>query len=129
MISKIIKEDLNNYIGEYESFIDIAPDIYERLEKELHKSITVFDHHTICAALAFGVSPLPFLPKEEYGAYHYTMHIIVGGMALLGLGIQEINNINILKSIQKAMETLNENEITILINFIKESTENLFVLL
>ena len=110
MLSETIKQDLTNYSGEYNSFIDITPCIYERLEQELHKCNTLYDKHIVCSALGFGTSPLPIMPKEIYGPFHYVTYIVVGGLSLLALGINKIDdNFNLMQCIASAIEILRDD--------------------
>lgn len=125
MLSQTIKEDLTNYTGEYNSFIDITPYIYKRLEEELHKCNTLYDKHIVCSALGFGASPLPIMPKEIYGPFHYIPYIVVGGLSLLALGINKIDdNFDLMEGIASAIEILEDDEYKQLRDFIHEEVQD-----
>lgn len=116
-IKEEIKKDLSQYMGEYESFIDVTPYIYEELGKMLQKCNTKIDELKICKALAFAVSPNVEI-KDIYGPYKYCPYIIVGGLILLQLNIETIDVFDIHTCVSRAMEICSENELKQLFKFI-----------
>ena len=116
-IEEEMKNNLSQYIGEYESFIDATPYIYEELSKLLQKCNNKIDELKICKALAFAVSPNVEM-GDEYGPYKYCPHIIVGGLILLQLNIETIDVFDIHTCVSKAMEIMKEEELKQLFEFV-----------
>ena len=116
-IKEEIKKDLSQYIGEYESFIDVTPYIYEELNKLLQKCNNKIDELKICKALAFAVSPNVEI-GDEYGPYKYCPHIIVGGLILLQLDIKTVDVFDIHNCTSKAMEIMKEEELKQIFEFV-----------
>lgn len=117
-IEEEMKNELSQYMGEYESFIDITPCIYKELSEMLQKCNTKIEELQICKALAFAVSPTITL-GDECGPYKYCPHIIVGGLILLQLNVETIDVFDVYNCISKAMEIMKKNEIEQLIEFVK----------
>lgn len=116
-ITKNIKNELSQYTGEYESFIDVTPYIYEELGKLLQKCNNKIDELKICKALAFAVSPTITL-GDEYGPYNYCPYIIVGGLTLLQLDIETVDVFDIHNCTSKAMEIMKEEELKQIFEFV-----------
>jgi uncharacterized membrane protein YkvA (DUF1232 family) len=74
----VLRENLDNYRGEYESFIDYGPDIYELLTDILNeKSLNSKLRMKICAALGYFVVPFDIIPEQIYGPHGYIDDIFL----------------------------------------------------
>lgn len=71
-------ENLNNFEGEYASFIDCGPNLFNLLcdllsQKEIEKDMRL----EISAAIAYYVAPDDVIPEEIYGPYGYIDDIFI----------------------------------------------------
>jgi uncharacterized membrane protein YkvA (DUF1232 family) len=74
----VLRENLDSYRGEYESFIDHGPDIYELLTDILNeKSLNPKLRMKICAALGYFVVPFDIIPEQIYGPHGYIDDIFL----------------------------------------------------
>lgn len=74
----LIKENLDSFRGEYESFIDYGPDLFKLLVDILNDRNVVPDIRIkINAALAYYVAPFDIIPEQIYGPHGYIDDIYV----------------------------------------------------
>ena len=71
-------ENLNSFEGEYASFIDCGPNLFNLLcdllsQKEIKKDMRL----EISAAIAYFVAPDDIIPEEIYGPYGYIDDIFI----------------------------------------------------
>ena len=71
-------ENLNSFEGEYASFIDCGPNLFNLLcdllsQKEIKKDMRL----EISAAIAYYVAPDDVIPEEIYGPYGYIDDIFI----------------------------------------------------
>ena len=71
-------ENLNSFEGEYASFIDCGPNLFNLLcdllsQKEIGKDMRL----EISAAIAYYVAPDDIIPEEIYGPYGYIDDIFI----------------------------------------------------
>lgn len=99
-LERLILQDLEQYIGEYESYIDDVIPLYKALKDNFKGGETP----KIMSALAYFSAPLEeILPEEIYGPYAYVPHIYVAQKALEE---KELSNYEAF-----CLELLNEEEI------------------
>ena len=74
----VLRENLDSYRGEYESFVDHGPDIYKLLTDILNeKSLNPKLRMKICAALGYFVVPFDIIPEQIYGPHGYIDDIYI----------------------------------------------------
>ncbi len=74
----VLRENLDSYRGEYETFIDYGPDIYKLLTDILNeKSLNPKLRMKICAALGYFVVPFDIIPEQIYGPHGYIDDIFL----------------------------------------------------
>ena len=100
--SNDIRQNLMSYMGEYESFIDYAPDIYDILCMLLKCNITKDQRQKVCGAITSYIVPNNIFPEELYGPYSYVENIIVGMTVL-----KEIHMTDIILSEEQYNQLLN----------------------
>ena len=78
-LERLILQDLEQYTGEYEAYIDDVIPLYKTLKDNFKGGETP----KIMGALAYFAAPLEeILPEEIYGPYSYIPHIYVAQKAL-----------------------------------------------
>ena len=70
-------ENLENYDGEYASFIDCGPNLFRLLCDLLDEDVDKEDRIKINAAISYYVVPMDVIPEEIYGAYGYIDDIFI----------------------------------------------------
>lgn len=74
---EFLKEELNNYKGDFEDFILYTPDFFKLLCDLLNEDIKVEDRRNINSALAYFVVPNDIIPEEIYGPMGYVDDIFL----------------------------------------------------
>ena len=64
-------DNLENYAGEYESFIDYGPQLFKLLCELLNSDVDNDLRLPICGAIAYYVNPDDVIPEQIYGPYGY----------------------------------------------------------
>ena len=75
-------ENLENFDGEYASFIDCGPNLFKLLCDLLDEDIDKEDRIKINAAISYYVVPMDVIPEEIYGAYGYIDDIFISAHVL-----------------------------------------------
>lgn len=75
-------ENLENFDGEYASFIDCGPNLFKLLCDLLDEDIDKEDRIKINAAISYYVVPMDVIPEEIYGAYGYIDDIFISAYVL-----------------------------------------------
>lgn len=76
--SDTLRENLDNFEGEYASFIDCGPDLFNLLCDILsNEKISPEFRLKISAAIAYYVVPDDVIPEEVYGPYGYIDDIFI----------------------------------------------------
>ena len=116
-------ENLDNYTGEYESFIDYGPALFKLLCDLLNADIDKSLRLPICGAIAYYVTPEDIISEQVYGPYGYIDDIYISSYVLRMVGdvhgwefIESVSsNSEISKIINecevKSKEILSEDEI------------------
>jgi uncharacterized membrane protein YkvA (DUF1232 family) len=74
----VLRENLDSYRGEYETFVDYSPDIYKLLVDILNeKTIDPELRIKICATLGYFVVPFDIIPEQIYGPQGYIDDIFL----------------------------------------------------
>lgn len=74
----VIRENLDNYEGNYEDFINYGPDIFKLLTEVLNQNeVKAEIRLKISAAIAYYVAPFDVIPETIYGPYGYIDDIFV----------------------------------------------------
>jgi len=90
-----LKEELNNFEGDFDKFVLYAPELFRLLCKLLDEPLSKEDRRSINSALAYFVVPNDVIPENIYGPIGYVDDIYVCTTVL-----NELKNkygINILK--------------------------------
>ena len=122
-------ENLENYAGEYESFIDYGPQLFKLLCDLLNSDIDDSLRLPICGAIAYYVTPEDVIPENIYGPYGYIDDIYLSSYVLRMVAskhgyeiIQEKSSPNIEDILDeceaKSLEILNEEEIKSILDYI-----------
>lgn len=122
-------DNLENYTGEYESFIDYGPQLFKLLCDLLNTEIDDSLRLPICGAIAYYVTPEDVIPESEYGPYGYiddiylSSHVLRMVAKVHGYGfIQEYSCRDIEMIIDeceaKALEILDDDEIKRITSYI-----------
>ena len=91
----VLRENLDNYRGEYERFVDYAPDIYKLLSDILNdKRLKPDMRQKTCATLGYFVVPFDIIPEQIYGPQGYIDDIFLCSHVLIE--IKEENGIEFL---------------------------------
>jgi len=92
-----LREDLNNYEGDFDKFILYAPDFFKLLCELLDEDLDNEDKRKINSALAYFVLPNEIIPEETSGPLGYVDDIYVCCVVLKNLstkyGIARINKL------------------------------------
>ena len=70
-------ENLENYDGEYASFIDCGPNLFKLLCDLLDEDIDRESRLEINAAISYYVVPMDVIPEQIYGPYGYIDDIFI----------------------------------------------------
>lgn len=122
-------DNLENYAGEYESFIDYGPQLFKLLCELLNSDVDSDLRLPICGAIAYYVNPDDIIPEQIYGPYGYIDDIYLSSHVLKMVGekhgyefIQQYSTENIEEIINeceaKSLEILNEDEIDRIISYV-----------
>jgi len=73
-----LRENLQNFRGEYDGYIDYGPELYKLLVNLLgDKKVKPKQRLLISAALAYFIAPLDVIPEEIYGPFGYVDDIFI----------------------------------------------------
>ena len=122
-------ENLDNYTGEYESFIDYGPALFKLLCDLLNADIDKSLRLPICGAIAYYVTPEDIIPEQVYGPYGYIDDIYLSSYVLKMVAsrhgyefIQERSSPDIENIINeceaKSLEILNDDEVKSILDYI-----------
>ena len=123
-------DNLENYTGEYESFIDYGPDLFKLLCDLLNSDVDRSLKLSICGAIAYYVAPDDIISEQIYGPYGYIDDIYLSSHVLKMVGevhgydfIQEKSDINDIEKVideceVKSIEILSDDEIKSIIEYI-----------
>ena len=70
-------ENLENYEGEYASFIDCGPSLFKLLCDVLDEDIDKSSRLEVHAAISYFVVPMDVIPEQVYGPYGYIDDIFI----------------------------------------------------
>ena len=122
-------DNLDNYSGEYESFIDYGPELFKLLCELLNSDIDNSLRLPICGAIAYYVTPEDVIPEQIYGPYGYVDDIYISSYVLKMVAekhgyeflqqycdgdIEAIIN----KCEEKSLEILKDDEIKSIISYV-----------
>ena len=121
-------DNLENYAGEYESFIDYGPRLFKLLCDLLNSDIDQSLRLPICGAIAYYVTPDDVIPESIYGPYGYIDDIYLSSYVLKLVAekhgwelIQDLSTPDIEEVIgeceSKSLEVLNDEEIKSILNY------------
>lgn len=122
-------DNLENYTGEYESFIDYGPELFKLLCELLNNDIDNSLRLPICGAIAYYVNPYDIIPEQIYGPYGYIDDIYLSSYVLKMVAekhgyelLQEHSSSNIEEIINeceaKSIEILKDDEIKSIISYV-----------
>ena len=122
-------DNLENYAGEYESFIDYGPKLFKLLCELLNSDVDDSLRLPICGAIAYYVNPDDVIPERIYGPYGYIDDIYLSSHVLKMVGekhgyefLQEYSTENIKDIINecesKSLEILKDDEIKRIISYV-----------
>lgn len=122
-------ENLDNYNGEYESFINYGPNLFKLLCDLLNCEIDSSLRLPICGAIAYYVTPDDIISEQIYGPYGYIDDIYLASYVLKlvadkhGYGFLQDNCSFEVEPIvkeceSKSLEILNEDEVNSIIAYI-----------
>lgn len=73
-----LRENLQNFRGKYDSYIDFGPDLFKLLVDLLDKEGVLSKHKILInAALAYYVAPKDVIPEDIYGPFGYIDDIYI----------------------------------------------------
>ena len=75
-------ENLENYEGEYASFIDCGPSLFKLLCDVLDEDIDKSSRLEVNAAISYYVVPMDVIPEQVYGPYGYIDDIYISVFVL-----------------------------------------------
>lgn len=122
-------ENLDNYNGEYESFINYGPDLFKLLCDLLNCEIDSKLRLPICGAIAYYVTPNDVISEQTYGPYGYIDDIYLASHVLKMVADKhgydflaencsfEVEHI-IKECEMKSLEILNKDEVESIIAYI-----------
>lgn len=124
-------ENLENYDGEYASFIDCGPNLFKLLCDILDEDIDKQTRLEINAAISYYVVPMDVIPEQIYGPYGYIDDIFVSVYVLKRIAekysydlLQEIwdrdNDIQevIDDCYEKSLEALEDNQVEAILYYV-----------
>ena len=125
-IEKMVRNDLNQYIGEYEPFIDSITDIIAMLQTLLKLEISLDERKLVLGALAYFVAPIKdIMPRGQYGAYGYIPYLYIGAFVLKCIDYSRIPHLGLPNKtpdleyiIDKCHEALTDEECMRLMEYI-----------
>ena len=126
-----LKDNLDSYEEEYDSFIDYGPELYKLLCSCLNsKKVNSDLRLSISAAIAYYVVPMDVIPETIYGPYGYIDDIFMSVYALQRVaeeyGYDFLQNIweydNNIKDVmddcyEKSIEVLEEDDIKAILTY------------
>ena len=105
-------ENLDNYTGEYESFIDYGPALFKLLCDLLNEDIDKSLRLPICGAIAYYVTPEDIIPEQVYGPYGYIDDIYISSHVLKMVGdVHGWEFVESVSSNSEIYEIINECEV------------------
>ena len=121
-------DNLENYTGEYESFIDYGPALFKLLCDLLNSDVDRSLRLPICGAIAYYVTPDDVISEQIYGPYGYIDDIYISSYVLRMVAekhgydfIQQYANEDIEDIINecesKSLEILSNDEIESIIEY------------
>lgn len=124
-----LTENLDNYNGEYESFINYGPNLFKLLCDLLNTEIDPSLRLPICGAIAYYVTPEDIISEQKYGPYGYIDDIFLASHILKivadkhGYDFLQSNCTFEAEAIikeceKKSLEILNEKEVKSIIKYI-----------
>ncbi|MBR0271185.1 MAG: DUF1232 domain-containing protein [Methanobrevibacter sp.] len=124
-----LTENLENYKGEYESFINYGPNLFKLLCDLLNAEIDSSLRLPICGAIAYYVTPDDIISEQVYGPYGYIDDIYLASYVLKlvadehGYDFLQENASFEVESIvneceSKSLEILNKDEVESIIAYI-----------
>ncbi len=73
-----LRENLQNFRGKYDSYIDYGPDLFKLLVTLLENEKVTREQKTLInAALAYYIAPNDIIPEEIYGPFGYVDDIFI----------------------------------------------------
>lgn len=122
-------ENLDNYNGEYESFINYGPNLFKLLCDLLNCEIDSSLRLPICGAIAYYVTPDDVISEQTYGPYGYIDDIYLASYVLKQVAdrhgydfLQENATFEVEPIVKecenKSLEILKDNEIESIIAYI-----------
>ena len=122
-------ENLDNYNGEYESFINYGPNLFKLLCDLLNADIDVTLRLPICGAIAYYVTPDDVISEQIYGPYGYIDDIYLASYVLKMVAdkhgydfLQQNSNFEVEPIVKecemKSLEILNKDEVERIITYI-----------
>lgn len=122
-------ENLDNYNGEYESFINYGPNLFKLLCDLLNADIDFSLRLPVCGAIAYYVTPDDVISEQTYGPYGYIDDIYLASYVLKMVAdkhgydfLQENSNFEVEPIVKecemKSLEILNKNEVESIIAYI-----------
>lgn len=122
-------ENLDNYNGEYESFINYGPNLFKLLCDLLNADIDFSLRLPICGAIAYYVTPDDVISEQIYGPYGYIDDIYLASYVLKMVAdrhgydfLQENSNFEVEPIVKecemKSLEILNKDEVESIIDYI-----------
>ena len=122
-------ENLDNYNGEYESFINYGPDLFKLLCDLLNADVDDSLRLPICGAIAYYVTPNDVISEQVYGPYGYIDDIYLASHVLKMVAdkhgydfLQKNSNFEVEPIVKecemKSLEILNKDEVESIISYI-----------
>ena len=122
-------ENLDNYHGEYESFINYGPNLFKLLCDLLNADIDFSLRLPICGAIAYYVTPDDVISEQIYGPYGYIDDIYLASYVLKMVAdkhgydfLQQNSNFEVEPIVKecemKSLEILNKDEVESIIAYI-----------
>ena len=124
-------ENLENFDGEYASFIDCGPNLFKLLCDLLDEDVDKEDRIKINAAISYYVVPMDIIPEEIYGPYGYIDDIFISVYVLKFLAekysydfLQEVWDFNndvqevIEECYEKSLSSLNDEQIEAILFYV-----------
>lgn len=122
-------ENLDNYNGEYESFINYGPNLFKLLCDLLNADIDFSLRLPVCGAIAYYVTPDDVISEQTYGPYGYIDDIYLASYVLKMVAdkhgydfLQENSNFEVEPIVKecemKSLEILNKDEVESIIAYI-----------
>lgn len=122
-------ENLDNYNGEYESFINYGPNLFKLLCDLLNADIDFSLRLPVCGAIAYYVTPDDVISEQTYGPYGYIDDIYLASYVLKMVAdrhgydfLQQNSNFEVEPIVKecemKSLEILNKDEVESIIDYI-----------